>query len=111
MPVFPPDENILIKGLFLGGTALKKTDIYMEAEEWHRLSEDPAHRSWWGPVSKLSRFFTKAKKAVVQTEHRSRVKRYVQDKINNSISELFKKPEIKSGENDYDSQKSFPWLL
>ena len=108
MPVFPPDENILIKGLFLGGTALKKTDIYMEAEEWHRLSEDPAHRSWWGPVSKLSRFFTKAKKAVVQTEHRSRVKRYVQDKINNSISELFKKPEIKSGENDYDSQKSFP---
>ena len=70
------------------------------------LSEDPAHRSWWGPVSKLSRFFTKAKKAVVQTEHRSRVKRYVQDKINNSISELFKKPEIKSGENDYDSQKA-----
>lgn len=108
MDVLPPDENILIKGLFLGGTALEKTEIYMEAEEWHRLSEDPAHRSWWGPVSKLRRFFTKAKKEVVQTEHRSRVKRYVQDKINESISELFKKPEIKSGENDYDSQKSFP---
>ena len=106
--VSPPDENLFIKGLFLGGTALEKEAINLEAEEWHRLSEDPAHRSWWGQVSNLKRFFTKAKEPVEIVTHAPRVRRYVLDKINTAVTSLFTKPEIKSGENDFDAQKSFP---